>query len=336
MKTKLKRSLKILAVSALTAFVVLNIIAYRQAWVMSHYSKGDARTEKPEKLSFGEKVKVLICGIDLPRPHSTMLPTGLAPACRAKTIPETNGIKLGAWYCPAPVTDNNPRQVSSAPLVILFHGYGGDKTGMVPEARVFLQMGYSVFLVDFRGSGDSSESYTTVGYREADDVAAAVKYADSELPHSRLILYGSSMGAAAILRAVAACSVRPDAIIAEGVFDNMLNTVKHRFQAMGVPSFPSAQILLFWGSVQGGFNAFHNNPVEYAASVRCPILFLHGAGDPRTHLEDARRVFEAVSTPKQFREFPGLGHEASIIRFPAEWTEAVGQFLTPSSRSAPH
>jgi dipeptidyl aminopeptidase/acylaminoacyl peptidase len=67
--------------------------------------------------------------------------------------------------------------------------------------------------------------------------------------------------------------------------------------------------------------------VRYAAGVRCPILFLHGADDPRARLEEARRVFDAVSAPKRFKEFPNLGHESSAARFPAEWKETVGQFL---------
>jgi dipeptidyl aminopeptidase/acylaminoacyl peptidase len=86
---------------------------------------------------------------------------------------------------------------------------------MVPEARAFLDLGYSVMLVDFRGSGGSSESNTTVGFYEAEDVAAAVRYAQKQLPHSKLILYGGSMGAAAVLRAVANYNVQADAIIVE-------------------------------------------------------------------------------------------------------------------------
>ena len=60
---------------------------------------------------------------------------------------------------------------------------------------------------------------------------------------------------------------------------------------------------------------------------RCPILFLHGTADPRAHIEEARRVFAAVSAPKRFKEFTAAGHEASVVRFPAEWNETVGQFL---------
>ena len=135
------------------------------------------------------------------------------------------------------------------------------------------------------------------------------------------------MGAAAVLRAVDHGGVRPDAIIVESVFDKMLNTVGHRFEAMGLPAFPGAQLLVFWGGFEAGFNGFAHNPVQYAANVRSPILFLHGADDPRAHLAEARRVFAAVPAPKWFKEFPGLGHEPAVVRFPNEWKETVGEFL---------
>jgi len=130
MSPKLKRRLKILAIIVAAGFLALNIIAYRQAWVMTHYSTGNPRTEKPEALSLSEKIKVVICGVNFPRPRNALRPENVSPACRAITIPGTNGIKLGAWYCP---TDPDK------PLTIFFHGYGGEKSSMIPEARAFLE-----------------------------------------------------------------------------------------------------------------------------------------------------------------------------------------------------
>src|SRR5205085_2544044 len=160
-----------------------------------------------------------------------------------------------------------------------------------------------------------------------EDVAAAVRYASAHFPHREVVLYGQSMGAAAILRAVNSCGVRPDAIIVEAVFDKMLNTVRHRFEAMGIPSFPSAELLVFWGGHQQGFNGFSHNPVQYAASVDCPILFLHATADPRAKIEEARRVFTAVPAQKRFQEFPEIGHAAAVVHFPVEWKDTVGRFL---------
>jgi fermentation-respiration switch protein FrsA (DUF1100 family) len=67
--------------------------------------------------------------------------------------------------------------------------------------------------------------------------------------------------------------------------------------------------------------------MDYAASVKCPVLFLHGTDDHRARLQDARRVFAAVTSPKTFIEFPGMGHRGGLGVFPGEWKEAVGGFV---------
>lgn len=313
-----KRWVLLLFIVFALGFILLNILAYRHAYTMMHFEAGKPRTGLPETLNVAQKIKVLLWGVNIPRPHSTAAATVLGPAARSLQIEGEGNVKLGAWYCPGS---------AKSPLVILFHGYTGDKSGTVAEAKVFLGLGCSVLLVDFRGSGDSSESYTTIGYVEAEDVAAAVRYAQQNLSPEKIILYGESMGAAAVLRAVASCGVKPDALIIEAVFDKLLNTVRHRFEAMKTPSFPSAELLIFWGGRQAGFNGFQHNPVDYARSVSCPILFLHGTDDPRARVEEARRVYEAVPGTKQFKEFPGVRHAPTVMQFPAEWKRVVGDFL---------
>ena len=314
----LKRLLLALAALLIGGFALLNAFAYRHACAMMHFTVGGFRTEQPERLSTGERIKVLINGVRIPRPETNVPVSTLGPGAKSLTLLCSNAIKLGAWYCPA---------TKPGPLVILFHSYCGEKSGTVPEAKAFLEMGLSVLLIDFRGSGDSSESYTTIGYNEGEDVAAAVRYAHENLPYTKLILYGQSMGSAAVLRAVHACGVKPDAIILEGVFDSLLNTVRHRFELMRVPSFPSAELLVFWGGRQAGFDGFAHNPVSYAADLRCPILFLHGGADPRARIEEARRVFAAVPGRKTFKEFPRIAHEPAVVRYPEEWKDAVARLI---------
>jgi pimeloyl-ACP methyl ester carboxylesterase len=114
----------------------------------------------------------------------------------------------------------------------------------------------------------------------------------------------------------------------------MLTTVRHRFEAMGVPSFPAAELLVFWGGRQFGFNGFGHNPVEYAASVRCPILFLHGASDSRAREAEARRVFAAVPGRKWFKGFPGIGHAATVVPYRGLWKQTVSQFLQDANAEA--
>ena len=317
----LKRWLSRLAVLLLTGVLALNVLAYRHARSMMRFSSIPGRTAQPERLSFGGKLDVLWSGVNLPRPASSTPPTSLGPSARAVLIPGPGKIHLGAWHCSGG---------TNSPTVLLFHGYGGEKAGTVSEAKAFLELGMSVLLVDFRGSGDSSEAYTTVGFDEAEDVAAAVRYARAELGARTIVLYGQSMGAAAVLRAVHSLGVAPDAVILESVFDRLLSTVRHRFEALGVPSFPSAELLVFWGGHQAGFNGFAHDPVKYAAGVSCPVLFLHGADDPRARAQEARRVYDAVPGTKRFHEFTGVGHATSIGRYPEAWRAEVGSFLKES------
>ena len=174
-----------LAIAALLlgGLAALNMLAYQHVYSMTHFVVGKVRTGEVETLTTAQKLKVLFCGVTLAHPQAHVSMASLGAACKSINVECTNGVRLGAWYCPG---------TNQGPLVIRFHGYDAEKTATLPEAKAFLEMGLAVLLVDFRGSGESSESYTTIGYREAEDVAAALRYAHEHLPHARLILYGQS------------------------------------------------------------------------------------------------------------------------------------------------
>ena len=302
----------------MAAFAGLNVLAYRHAYALLHYGTAGEHTHNAGALSLWRKAKVLLVGVNVPRPRGHGTPSTVGMPFREVTLSSTSTVQLGAWLCP---------KKDATTVVILFHGYASEKSTVLAEARQFYDLGCAVLMVDFRGSGKSSESYTTLGYDEAEDVAAAVAYARAQWPGSRRVLFGQSMGAAAVLRAVSQLGVKPDAIILESVFDTLLNTIRHRFASMGVPSFPSAELLVYWGGRQMGFDGFAHNPADYAANVTCPALILHGTGDARVPVEDARQVFEHLGGPKHFVEFSTVGHESCARHNQAQWRQAVGSFL---------
>jgi hypothetical protein len=313
------RRAALIGLAALTVLgLALNVLAYRHARAMLNFTADAVRSGAPETLGFTEKAGVLLNGVRIPRPRTTLSPTDIGPGCTALTIESSPGIRLGAWH-----GTGAPKR----PMVLLFHGYAGEKGGMQREARAFLEMGLSVLLVDFRGSGESTGSQTTVGFDEAEDVARSLAFARTNWPGHRMILYGQSMGGAAILRAIHVHGARPDGIVIEAVFNRLLDTVRHRFDAMGIPSFPSAELLVFWGGQQAGFDAFSHNPVDYAPSAECPTLFLHGTDDPRARVDEARQVFDAIAGPKHFQSFPQLGHEPVVRHHPEDWLRAITPFL---------
>jgi alpha-beta hydrolase superfamily lysophospholipase len=305
-----------LAALAVAVFLVLNAVAFLHARAFTHYGTGGTRTGAVQSLSRWQKVKTLLTGITLPRPENTRTPADLNLPFTTHAIAEPDAT-LEAWYVPAADDTRG--------LVLLFHGHAGCKCGLLNEARAFRSMGYDTLLVDFRGSGGSSEAITTIGVLEADDVTAAVNYAREQWPGKPLALYGQSMGAAAILRAVAH-GTAADAILLECPFDRMLTTVEHRFELMGVPAFPFARLLVFWGGAQNGFDAFAHNPVEYAAAVRCPTLLMHGAGDRLVETPEAEAVYDALAGPKRWELFDAA-HQPYCFKCPDRWAEVTGDFL---------
>jgi len=297
--------------------VLLNLLAFSHVRAMTRFRTDGQRTLPPEALSRVQKAKVLLTGVSLPRPVTLKDASSLHPACEEVRIAGEN-VTLAAWK-----VDQGPDR----PLVVWFHWYGAEKSSLIPEASAVIEEGASVLLVDFRGSGGSSESYTTIGVREAEDVRLAVDYVREQFPHTHLILAGKSMGGAAILRAVSEERVRPDGLVIEAVFDSLLETTRNRFRAMKLPSFPSAELLVFWGGVQWGYNGFRHNPARYAEQVNCPALFLHGHLDPRATWEEVQRVVERVPGIAELVGFPDCGHESYVRRDPERWLEAVRSLL---------
>ena len=306
-----------LAFGLAVALAAGNALAYRHARAFTHFASSGRRTPKPEALSTSEKLHALFAGPVVLRPANRLTPQALGLEYERRTFVTADGVDLEAWLVPAP---------RSHGLVVMFHGYAESKASLLPEARALHGLGWSTLMVDFRGSGGSAGDETTVGFREAEDVAAAFEQARS-LSAPRVALFGASMGAAAVLKAVAEHGLRADALLLESPFDRLVSAVAHRCHALGLPAFPAAYLLVFWGSWQQHYDGFRHNPVDYAASVDRPTLLMQGDADDRVSVEEARAIFDRLRGPKQLKVFPGVKHQSILRARPAEWTAAVEAFL---------
>ncbi|MEM6521370.1 MAG: alpha/beta fold hydrolase [Cyanobacteria bacterium P01_D01_bin.71] len=211
--------------------------------------------------------------------------------------------------------------------VLMFPGNGGNKAHqlMLP-ASIFNQLGYHGLMVDFRGQGGSSGNTTTLGLREADDVAYAMAHAERIGLPKPYILYGVSMGSAAIMRAIAN-GLQPDAAVLEMPFAYFMQTVRTRMQAQDFPTAGIAELLVLWGSIQHGHNAFFHNPANYAKSITVPTIILHGEQDRWTSLGEINRLYDNLSGPKALVVFPNTGHNLLVTVDQPLWTSRISDFL---------
>lgn len=308
----LRRSLRVLIV----LFVLLNIMAAFHAYKLTHNHPGSFEDHKgPDKMSFPQKVKALFFGV-----WSLKTPVKNYPSqsYEVVTLQTSSKLKIEAWLL---------KRDSSRGTVIMFHGHMGNKGAMLPEASVFYDMGYSVMLVDFRAHGNSEGTASTIGKREGEEVKLAYDYMVSQ-GETNIVLWGTSMGAAAICSAFHSYELSPAGVILEMPFGSLNDAVKGRVGMMGLPKEPVASLLTFWGGVEQGFWAFAYKPSAYAKKIKCRALVQWGALDVRVTRKETDAIFENLSsTYKKFEIYPRAGHASLFTNDSLQWKVAVAAFL---------
>ncbi|MFP5436473.1 MAG: alpha/beta hydrolase [Bacteroidia bacterium] len=311
-----KRSnpLKPLGRMLLFVFILMNIIAMFQGWAFTHFNETAGERIKAEQMDAFQKVKMLFFGAPLPRPRNTE-----TPSQEYESVTLKSNVMLSAWYI---------KTMSSKPkgTILLFHGYQGNKSALLELSDAFLAMGYNTLLTDFMGSGGSEGNQTTIGYKEAENIKTAYDYIAGR-GEKNIYLYGSSMGAASVMKAINDYKLSPKAIVVGCPFGSMYGTVGKRFEIMGVPKFPMAGLLTFWGGIENGFWAFGHNPEDYAKNITCPTLLLWGEQDNRVDYDEILAIYNNLAGPKDLHTFIHSGHGQYIETEPEAWHNTVESFL---------
>ncbi|HYX41452.1 MAG TPA: MFS transporter, partial [Pyrinomonadaceae bacterium] len=155
----------------------------------------------------------------------------------------TDGNQLSGWYLPAR---------THGVTVIMTHGLFRSRYEMLDRGIELWRAGYGVLLYDLRRHGRSPAEFSTIGYDERHDVAAAVAFVRTRAPGEKIVLMGVSMGAAATLLAAAEAANDKDiiAVVADSSFLSFADTVRHHVslihlpRGVGVPAFPFATLLI--------------------------------------------------------------------------------------------
>lgn len=295
------------------AIIAMNIVAFFHAYKFTHFTDDNKTRTDPKELTFFGKLVTLAFGVDNPRPLNTTKP---ARPFMTLVIPHARDT-IECWYVPVD---------SSKGTVLIFHGYAGNKSQMVKESNQFNALGYETILVDFLGSGGSTGNKTTIGFYESDQVKTVFDFVTKN-GGERIIMFGTSMGAVAIMKSINDYQLDPESIILECPFGDMLETVQARFRIMDAPVFPMSQLLTFWGGFQNNFNAFAHNPSEYAKKIEVSTLLLYGMRDDRVSLKETRLIFENLAGTKELKLYPQAGHESILMKYESEWVEEVGDFV---------
>lgn len=307
-----RKILKRLGWTLTSIFAIMNVLAIFHSYKFTHYTESSKPRLIASKLSGADIAKIVVFGIDNPRPVNTAKPSQPYEKVKIQSNKE-----LECWSI---------KTANAKGTIILFHGYGGEKSGMLDKSDEFIKMGYNTLLVDFMGSGGSEGNQTTIGYKEAQQVKSCYEYI-KQRDNKNIHLFGTSMGAVAIMKAIQDYDIEPASILIECPFGSFYKTVCARFKIVGAPTFPVADLMVFWGGLQNGFWAFGHNPTEYTKAINCPALLLYGEQDNRVSREEINEIYSNLNGKKQLATYPLAGHENYLIKYKQKWTKDVSVFL---------
>ena len=309
-----KKRLKRLALVTVFLFLIGNFIVYNHVHRFTHFSEtSKEKTKSPEQLNTIEKLKTLFLGISIPKPENAV-----TPGREYDTFVVQSNETLEVWSIEVPEDRGK---------IIMFHGYSSSKSDLIQYSEEFNKKGYSTFLVDFMGSGGSSGNLTTIGYEESQNVRAVYDYVKEQNPNDKIILFGCSMGAVSIMKSLSDFEISPDKVILECPFGSFRSTTKRRFEAMKLPSFPFADLLLIHGWIQLGFNPYRHNPVEYAKDINVPALLLYGKEDDRIPIRSIEEIYENIEGHKKLGILENSGHEVYLNNDAEDWNTLIDDFL---------
>ena len=191
-----------------------------------------------------------------------------------------DGETLIGWWGHAP-----PGQ----PTLLYFHGQGGTLVARKARVQRFMNEGWGVYMITWRGYGGSTGSPS-----EAHNVAdAGVAYAalrQSGVAAGDIVLYGESLGTGIAVQL--ATHVRAAGLVLDAPYTSTVDVAAARY-----PFFP----------VRLAMRDTYDS-TRYIKDVHMPVLVLHGEQDTIIPIQYGRSLFALANEPKQLAVFPNGRH----------------------------
>jgi len=197
----------------------------------------------------------------------------------------------------------------STRVLLFFHGNAGNISHRLDSIRQFLSLGLSVFIIDYRGYGQSGGKTTEKGiYRDAD---AAWRYLTEErgVAAGDIIIFGRSMGASAAAKL--ATKQQPFALIVESSFTSIPDIAQEIY-----PWLPARWL-----------SHLRHATRDYVRDVQSPVLVIHGRDDEIIPFHHGEAIFEAANEPRTQLVLRG-GHNDAYIRDEVNYIKGLRAFLS--------
>ncbi|MFF4321780.1 alpha/beta hydrolase [Streptomyces sp. NPDC001568] len=229
---------------------------------------------------------------------------------------------LPAWFVPA----------ARDTWVITVHGLGAGREHPMVVMPFLHRHRLPVLDLAYRGdlgAPASPDGLGHLGESEWRDLDAAIRYA-LRYGARRVVLHGWSTGATMALHAVerSALADRICGLVLDSPVMDWHTTLRALAAARGTPG-PLIPLAVRAAEGRAGLRADRRPPGSDPASLRVPVLILHGPDDTLAPWEPSRRLAAARPDLVTLHTVRGAPHGAMWNVDPAGYEEALRRFLTP-------
>jgi len=264
--------------------------------------------------------------------NADLTPASFQLAFEDVAFKSADGTELKAWWVPA----EQPKGT-----VVMVHGLNRSRIEMVKRAPFVHGAGWNAILMDLRHHGASGGEATTFGAKEKEDVKAAARFARERSP-GPVVEWGVSLGGASVVMA-AAEDPEVAGVICDSSYRSLDDTVRHhlafvrrfRWWLRLVPTWPGADLALYWIGRRGGFDPSQVDIVAAAAHLKGrPALFVANSEDWRMPKEIAFALKTAVGDTAEVLVVPGKSHGGAWRDGTAAYSEAAAVVLKAAENGA--
>jgi alpha-beta hydrolase superfamily lysophospholipase len=235
-----------------------------------------------------------------------------------------DGVTLRGWKVRA-ATPNGA-------WVLVLHGVADNRYGVTGHARLLLQGGYNVVMMDSRAHGLSGGEIATYGWLEREDVSAEIDELEQTEHPEHLYALGISMGAGIALQA-AARDARIEATVAEAPFATIQEAAYdyaglQRWPLLGKTFFaPGAWVVVYRGGHLAGFQPSEVSPVRAVAKRAFPLLLICDGADVVLPCRHSEMILRAAAGPKELWRVSGALHTGALGAETNEFRRRVVSFF---------
>lgn len=203
------------------------------------------------------------------------------PQIQQAKLQTSDGLNHIAWYLPPKTSDK--------PVLIYFHGNGGQMPDRVPKVNIYAQDGYGLMLVEYRGYGGQEGEISEQGLYK--DAKAAMTWLLEKHTEDQIIIYGESIGTGVAVE-TATHYPKAKALVLEAGFSSAADVAADIYFYIPVHYLMKDQY----------------KSAEKIGQLEMPIYMIHGDQDRVIPLHFGQKLHQAAKPHAILDVIVGAGH----------------------------